>query len=255
MIIPIGFRYEKFNFPCGEMHIKIKGSCKKDVSMVFNFEKNEDIIELLLVCNALKYRGLTLHTLNIPYVPFSRQDRINEQGECFSLEVFAILVNSCGAKRVVIEDPHSDVTTALIKNCVVIKQHEIMKQYFKSKEPSSDYFFLISPDGGALKKIYNLAALVSFHCAGVIKCDKIRNIKNGEITGVTVHAENLSGKDCYIIDDICDGGRTFIEIAKQLKKRNCGKIKLLVTHGFFTKGLEVFDELIDEVYTKGRRVK
>lgn len=250
MINPIGFTYEKFNFPVGEMHIKLKTfQWHKIVSMEFVFEKNEDIIELLLVVDALKRIDNKLDSLILNYVPFGRQDRVNEYGECFSLKVFADLINSCGFKVVVITDPHSDVTTALINNCYVTPQDYVFAPYFEGKNE----FYLISPDGGSLKKIYKLAKLVD--CYDVIECSKLRNTKTGEITGVKVHFDDFGNKDCYIVDDICDGGRTFIEIAKELKKKNCGRIILMVTHGFFTKGLEVFDGLIDEIYTLKGKVK
>ena len=90
---------------------------------------------------------------------------------------------------------------------------------------------------------------------GVIHCEKIRNVKNGEILETIVHKEDLGGHDAIIVDDICVGGRTFIEIAKILKKRNCGKITLMVSHGIFSNGLEVFRDLIDEIYTKDARLK
>lgn len=248
MLIAKGFTYKKFNFPCGEMHVQITDVDynTEAIRVELKFEKNEDIIELLLVHDALKRMGTPMKQLHIPYVPFSRQDRINNPGECFSLQVFANLINSLNIENVFITDPHSDVTPALINNCHVIKQPQVFS--FNAKG-----FWLISPDAGALKKIYQLAKICN--SLGVIECSKNRNVQTGEITGVKVNTEDLQGKDCYIVDDICDGGRTFIEIAKELKKKNCGKIILMVTHGFFTKGLEVFDELIDEIYTKDGKVK
>lgn len=249
MIIPNGFKYNRFNFPVGEMHINITYSERKEVSIFFKFEKNEDLIELLLVVDALKRYNLNLDFIEMNYVPFSRQDRVANYGDCFSLKVFADLINSCQARTVFVTDPHSDVTTALINNCEVVTQDNVFLPYFEDK---SD-FWLISPDGGALKKIYKLAEKVN--CAGVIECSKLRNVKTGEITGVTVHKEHPLGYDCYIVDDICDGGRTFTEIAKELRKLNTGKIILMVTHGHFTKGLEVFDGLIDEIYTLSGKVK
>lgn len=252
MLKATGFTYKKFNFPCGEMHIQVDnllGYMNESVSIQLKFEKNEDIIELLLVHDALKRIGIRIKTLYIPYVPFSRQDRINTPGECFSLQVFANLINSLNIEKVFITDPHSDVTPALINNCVIMKQHDVFAQWLYN---FSD-FWLISPDAGALKKIYQLAKVCN--SLGVIECSKNRNVQTGEITGVKVNAENLEGKDCYIVDDICDGGRTFIEIAKELQRLYCGKITLMVTHGFFTKGLEVFDGLIDEIYTKDGKVK
>lgn len=50
-------------------------------------------------------------------------------------------------------------------------------------------------------------------------------------------------------------GGTFIAIAKELKKHKPKQIVLMITHGFFTKGLEVFDGLIDEIYTRKGKVK
>lgn len=244
--------FKSFKFPTGELHVQLEDwsiKAYRAVNLNFIFEKNEDIIELLLLCDALKRSELKVNQLFIPYVPFSRQDRVEKRGECFSLSVFANLINSIDADKVIITDPHSDVTPALIKNCEVIPQHQALSFIFENK---SD-FWLVSPDSGALKKIYKLAAKVSPY--GVIECSKLRNTATGEIARTQVHAEDLEGKDCYIVDDICDGGRTFIEIAKILKTKNCGRIILAVTHGFFTKGLEVFEGFIDEIYTLKGKIK
>lgn len=249
MITGIGFKHEKFNFPCGEMQVKITEVYgDKRVSAHFAFEKNEDIIELLLVADALKRMGLILEGISMPYIPFSRQDRANQKGEALSLAVFCTLINRLGAS-VEVCDPHSDVAVALLDRVKVRQQHEIFAPMLAEK---SD-FYLVSPDGGALKKIYKLAEKV--RSIGVVECSKNRDVRTGAITGVTAHTDDLRGKDCYIVDDICDGGRTFIEVAKVLKEKNAGKIVLMVTHGFFTKGLGVFDLLIDEIYNMNGRVK
>jgi ribose-phosphate pyrophosphokinase len=248
MIKTEGFSYEKFNFPVGEMHIKV-ANLGLEPKVEMSFERNEEIVELLLINDALSRMDRRIKVLSIPYVPFGRQDRVAVPGECFSLAVFAQIINQINAENVVVYDPHSDVTTALINNCAVVKQWQIFKPMLEGK---SD-FLLISPDGGALKKIYELASRVE--CFAVTECSKMRDVKTGTISGVQVHSNDLFKKDCYIVDDICDGGRTFIEIAKVLKEKNCGKIILMVTHGFFTKGLEVFDGLIDEIYTMRGKVK
>lgn len=60
---------------------------------------------------------------------------------------------------------------------------------------------------------------------------------------------DLQGKDLYIVDDICDGGGTFTILSKELKKRNCGKVNLIVSHGIFSKGEAPLKENIDAVYT------
>ena len=247
MITPNNFSYKKFNFPTGEMHVEIVSVKNRRLSLEFEFQTNEEIIELLFVHDALKNKGYALSFIEMPYIPFSRQDRITKSGDCFSLKVVSKLLNGLNVP-IYVFDPHSDVSPALL-NCIVIPQWEIFYPILKKKKD----FWLISPDGGALKKIYKLANLVT--PIGVVECSKKRDVLDGSISGTIVHANDLQGKDCYIVDDICDGGRTFIEIAKVLRTKNCGKIILCVTHGFFTKGLDVFNGYIDRIYTHKRVFK
>ena len=247
------FTFKSFNFPVGEKHVRIDYEhVSGPVSVTFEFEKNEDIIELLLVCDALKQSKVHIRQLIIPYVPFSRQDRVAVPGECFSLKVFAKLINDLDIPKIIVIDPHSDVLVALINNCVVIKQWEVFLPILSKEED----FWLVSPDAGALKKTYELASkLRPTSYFGVIECSKKRNVIDGKITGVKVNGPGLKDQNCIIVDDIADGGRTFIEVAKALKRKHCSKIILCVTHGFFTKGISVFDGLIDEIYTRKGQVK
>jgi ribose-phosphate pyrophosphokinase len=85
--------------------------------------------------------------------------------------------------------------------------------------------------------------------------NKIRNIETGKIekTFVPLNIPNgdFMDKDIFIIDDICDGGRTFLEIAKTIKedKKFIGKIYLIVTHGIFSSGFNDLNEYFDGIYT------
>lgn len=243
-----GFTFKSFQFPTGERHIVINDCDNLPIIEIdFEYESDAEIIELVMLADAIHRLGGRIAILHMPYVPYSRQDRINSNGESFSLKSFCNIVNMLGAEKVVITDPHSDVTTALLNSVEVIPQHYVFEKYFNNV----GVHCLVSPDGGALKKIYKLAEFT--HPLDVIECSKRRNVFTGEITETIVNG-HVAGRDCYIVDDICDGGRTFIEIAKILKQREAKKIVLMVTHGFFTKGTEVFDGLIDEIYTiKGRK--
>lgn len=247
------FSIEKF--PGGEPHVTVKevwGGYKL-FEVCWEFENTSEITDLLLLCDAAKRSGAIMQKLVMPYVPFSRQDRVANEGESFSLAVFCKLINSLGFKHVEIFDPHSDVTVALLDNVEVVPQHKLLGRFIPPNEP----IWLISPDAGALKKITKLAA--ENPQAILIECSKKRDTETGAITGTTVHLEPSVGKvsrECFIVDDICDGGATFIAIAKELKQMRVTKpIHLLVTHGFFTRGLSVFDGLIDHVYTRKGKVK
>jgi ribose-phosphate pyrophosphokinase len=72
-------------------------------------------------------------------------------------------------------------------------------------------------------------------------------MKKIEVIGTHYSDDKVRNAVILIVDDICDGGRTFIELAKKLRPMTTGKIKLLITHGIFSKGIEVFDGIIDEV--------
>lgn len=251
--------YESFNFPCGEKHVRIKNlnSYKygkhEYVDLTMDFKKNEDIIELLLLVNAVRNMDCRIGKLYIPYLPFSRQDRVCSPGDAFSLRVMIDLINSIGALEVIVIDPHSEVSNGIF-NLKVIEQHTIFAPYFADRV-LGDYV-LVCPDKGARPKTEKLSDLLGQN--NVIDCTKKRDHETGKLSGFEVNnwLEDYVGLDLIINDDIADGGGTFIGIAKELEKLSPGsKIILMVTHGFFTKGLEVFDGIIDEIYTRNGRVK
>lgn len=229
--------FDCFKFPGGEMHVRINEFPKTEPIIVrANLKTSDDIMTLLLLTDALRRMHRSLDYLYISQVPYARQDRVCNPGEALSIKVMADLINSIGAKEVIIYDPHSDVTPALINNVLVIPQWDLVpKDLLKGR-------MVICPDAGAEKKIHKLGV-------PYILCTKDRDPLTGEIKRTIVHHHgSLEGCDCLIIDDICDGGRTFLEIAKVLKSKNAGKIELYVTHGIFSKGPDVFRGLIDQVY-------
>lgn len=244
------FKYKKILFPCGELHITVPQDISGNIDIHWKFEKNEEIFELLLLADALKRIGATIYNLEIPYFPFGRQDRVANKGEAFSLKIFVNLINQIEAKRVIINDPHSDVTTALLNNVDIIYQHEIFGPVIEEKFRNNiDDVMLVAVDGGATKKINKLSEY--FNGLPVLQCTKKRDTKTGALSGFEVFTKkSLNGKICIMVDDICDGGGTFIGVAKELLKAGATKIVLMVTHGFFTKGMTVFDNIIDEVYTQ-----
>jgi ribose-phosphate pyrophosphokinase len=69
------------------------------------------------------------------------------------------------------------------------------------------------------------------------------------LEGFRVYEDDLQGKDCLIVDDICDGGGTFIGLAKELKKHNAGNLYLSVSHGIFSKGLKELNQYFTNIFT------
>jgi ribose-phosphate pyrophosphokinase len=249
--------YTKSVFTGGEVNIKIKTFTEnipafERVVIKGNIKSSENLMELLLLKdafdNAYDYFSIKL---KMPYVPYARQDRVCNPGEALSIKVFANVINSMGFDNVVTYDNHSDVSTALINNCVNFSVKELIQHTMGIKStPNRDLFekdFVVSPDAGANKKVFEVSKMLSIP---MIRADKTRDLETGDITGTVVYVDDLTDKSVLIIDDICDGGRTFIELAKVLKEKGASEVTLFVTHGIFSKGTDVlFENGIDKVIT------
>ena len=200
--------------------------------------------------------GQSIEVLSIPYFPYAREDKIVDMFSCRTLEVCTSLINSVGAERVDIVDPHSFVAPALINNVNVIPQWAAFKPIL---DQMKDYY-IVSPDAGSIKKCYELADQVKSR--GVIQCSKHRNLNTGKVTDIHVHAtenqlNDMKFNECsyYVVDDICGGGKPFFELGIELRKIiKHNKLGLMVTHGFFTSGLDALP-VYDEIYTRKGRVK
>jgi len=252
--------YESFFFKGGEPHIKIKSHYNKpqDVMITCRVNNMNDLGMLMVAHDALMQTGwVDKYYLLIPYFPGARQDRRMVKGEPLTVKVYTDIINAMEFFSVVIFDPHSDVTPALIDNVIVTDNHYFAKHCIReitSITPTSpsDFnmwgkeFHLVSPDAGANKKVGKLATFLG--ADSIIKCDKTRNVKDGSISGFEVYSDDLEGREAIIIDDICDGGGTFVGLAEELKKKNAGKLHLIVSHGLFSKGFEKLERAFETIW-------
>lgn len=228
-------QFENFIFSGGEPHIKInpKFVTTKKVTITHRLNSFNDFGLLCLAVDALKRMDVKLENLIIPYFPAARQDRVMIKGEPLSVKIYADIINTFKFKKVFVFDAHSEVTPALLNNCEVITNHLFIQKVIQE---IGNEVILISPDGGALKKIYKVSEFLGG--VEVVECSKSRDVKTGKLKGFKAYTNNLEGKDCLIVDDICDGGGTFIGLAEELKNKNAGKLYLAVSHGIFNKGFE-----------------
>lgn len=239
-----GIEFQKFDFPSGcEPHIKFPPINDTAVMLSCRIKSSTDLMILLLATDALKRSGVKSIEVFIPYMPFARQDRVMVQGEPLSIKVIADILNQQSYDKVQIYDAHSEVSLALINNVQNISNHSFVSEVLKEKIR----YLVVSPDAGAYKKIFKLCQYLNYSDE-IVLCNKTRNVANGNITSVTCPINDFNGMDLYIIDDICDGGGTFILLADELKKRNCGTVNLIVSHGIFSKGVEALHN-IDHIYT------
>jgi ribose-phosphate pyrophosphokinase len=240
-----GESYKHFQFGSGENHLQVLTPSSNQVEIMFRYSGDQSMMQLLLMTDALRRQGANEIDLFIPYFPGARQDRVCNSGEPLSVKVYADLINQQQYRQVTVFDPHSDVVVALLNRVRVIKNHQFIKDVVA--EIGTD-LILVSPDAGSNKKIFELSSQLGG--LEVVRADKLRDVRNGAIIGTEVFCEDLSGKTALIVDDICAGGRTFIELAKKLKAKNRKKIVLAVSHYEGSAQEEKLSESgIDAVYT------
>ena len=275
----LSFKYEISRFPDGQQSLRLIeegyntfNSLKENPYGITIKSRLNDFRDLeIIICatQALKEVGVQRIKLYIPYCVGARSDRkFMEGGINYVKHVIAPIINSQGYEQVIIMDAHSDVLEACINNFVKVDNIRLVefafKDYFLSKgfETWSGSNFenvrLISPDAGALKKVFHVADTVKYKNE-VIIASKHRNLETGKIDYTNVPMSvNDADKDVFIIDDICDGGRTFIEVAKAVNEvrkfsssvhpDNHGKNYLIITHGIFSAGFDSLGEYFDGIY-------
>ena len=250
--------YEHFFFGGGEQHIKFNHEDLVNtwnVTIWLQYGQDSEIWKLALIVDALNRDNVNLIRLNIPYFPAARQDRVCVEGEPLTVKVFADFINSMKFNKVTIFDPHSEVTPALLDNVQVVDNCAFVCKILGEMNAldGSGKTVLVSPDAGSNKKVANVAKYL-FKASGkevsVVRADKLRNVATGQIVETTVYADDLTGKDCYILDDICAKGGTFCALAKVLKAKGASKVYLVVSHYEGTADLRILKESgIDLVFT------
>ena len=255
------FNINQSTFPGGEVLLSIKDSwCwpihLDPITITARIHNSNDLFALGLLKDAVtreyirqgKAHCVKEINLIMPYVPYARQDRACCEGEPHSLKVFADYINHLKFNSVTIIDPHSDVCGAVFDNVRIVTQLDVINKDLKFINRVLEGVTFISPDAGANKKTASLAKY--FEHRDFIRADKLRNLATGDIIETKVYCDDLTGKTIAIVDDICDGGRTFVELAKALKKKGATKVILFVTHGIFSKGEQtLLDNSIDEIWT------
>lgn len=260
-------KFKISSFPDGQQDItltswrftpKITDITSKDVVQIKSRLNSFMDLELI-ICATKALRRLKVKEIHlyIPYLLGARSDRqFVKGGNSYLVDVLAPILNSQDYESVTVMDAHSDVAGACIKNLVVINNIDLVK-FAISKINNTDStsqvglnnLVIVSPDAGSLKKIYNVAEGIGYK-NNILIASKHRDVETGKIlrTDVPLTLEH-SNKSFIIIDDICDGGRTFIEIAKVIVETypDAG-IYLVITHGIFSAGFEVLTEWFDGIY-------
>jgi len=243
-------KYQISKFPDGQQTINIESFDSTQTIRLSSRMNSFRDVELIICANqSLKEMGADKVELYVPYFLGGRSDRKFLYGETNYLKnVICPIINSQGFSKVMVVDPHSDVLEACLTNFAKFSNHSIVEYALDKIKGRSSQTAIVSPDAGALKKIYDVAK--EFNITNVTTASKVRDILTGNIIKTELPIMDLNDiEDIIIIDDICDGGRTFIELAKEIKIQTDKPIYLIVTHGIFSAGYEQLGKYFSGVYT------
>jgi ribose-phosphate pyrophosphokinase len=250
-------QYKVSKFPDGQQTIDITNLyITSDVVEIRSRLRNFKDLELIICATqALKNLGIKDIELYVPYFIGGRSDRKFQDGGVHYLkQVIAPIINMQGFSKVTVIDPHSDVLESVLNSFSKKNNYDLIKwalTKIDNKDGAQDRIVLVSPDSGAYKKVFDVAKF--FKIPNIITANKVRDVITGNIIKTEVPiTEEHKEKTFVIVDDICDGGRTFIEMAKVIKSEVNSPfvgIYLIVTHGIFSNGYYELNKHLDGIFT------
>lgn len=244
-------RINKHVFSAGEVHMSIK-----DLSDLEGIEeviilchgRTHNVMEVLQIKDILDRNGIDKVTLYMPYFYYSRQDRATTPESSFALKIFCDLLETANFDRITTHDLHSGAAEVLLPNLSDRAPTELLDYVWDN----NDYDYIIAPDAGATEKIYGFAEYLQIDKDKVITATKHRDPATGQLGSPSMDYRDilkLMNKKAVIFDDICDGGYTFIQLAKFLHGEVKVELDLAVTHGIFSKGATSLLNEFGTIYT------
>jgi ribose-phosphate pyrophosphokinase len=190
---------------------------------------NENLMELLIIIDALKRASALSITAVVPHYGYSRQDRKSAPRTPITAKLVADMMTVAGASRVVTMDLHAGQIQGFFNIPFDnIFASPVLLDYIQ-KNLNRENLVCISPDAGGVERVRHFAKKLSTEIALI---DKRRTGPNvAEAMNVI---GDVKGKDCIIIDDMIDTGGTLIQAAQALRKNGANKIYATATHPVFS---------------------
>lgn len=197
-------------------------------TICWHFESNEEMIAVMFLANHVRRIGADRVNLVMPYIPNARQDRVKNDTDVFTLKYFAEFINNLHFNKVVVLDPHSSVSEALINNIEVESPKPYIEKVIEEikKEINDETLIAFYPDEGAMKRYSGMLDMP--YAFGIKK----RNWETGKIEGLDVAGAKdlIKDSNIIIVDDISSRGGTFYFSAKKLKELGAKNVYLYISH-------------------------
>ncbi|MCR8548709.1 ribose-phosphate pyrophosphokinase [Salipiger sp. P9] len=189
---------------------------------------NDNLMELLIMADALRRSSAARITAVIPYFGYARQDRRTKARTPITAKLVANMIHEAGIERVLTMDLHAaqiqgffDIPVDNLYASPVFAL-DILKQFAGALED----VMVVSPDVGGVARARELAKRINVPLSIVDK----RREKPGEVAEMTVIG-NVTGKKCIIVDDICDTAGTLCKAAEVLMEHGATEVHAYITHG------------------------
>ncbi|MEI6131842.1 MAG: ribose-phosphate diphosphokinase [Bacillota bacterium] len=188
---------------------------------------NDNLIELLVMIDAMKRASAGRITAVIPYFGYARQDRKARSRDPISAKLVANLITVAGADRVLTMDLHAAQLQGFFDIPVDhLLGANILANYFKEKFKGKDDLVIVSPDVGSVARSRKFAEKIYAPLAII---DKRRPRAN--VSEVMNIIGNVEGKRCILVDDLIDTGGTIVSAANALIKMGATEVYAACTHG------------------------
>lgn len=220
------------NFACNENYVRLQETIRgKEVFIVQTCTSNinNDLMELFLMCNAMKLSFAKKVHVIMPYFGYARQDRVNEPRECISAKLVADLITTAGADHLVTFTFHSDQIQGFFDIPVDnIKTNALFAAHFKDKNIKDPV--VVSPDIGGAKAAKKFADRLGAPLAILHKTRPEHNVAE-----VTHTVGDIKGKAPIIFDDMVDTAGSVCAAKEALLRDGArDEIYLVATHPVFS---------------------
>ena len=216
-------RVERFND--GEIFVEVFENVRGEDMFIIqptSNPANDNLMELLIMADALRRSSAGRITAVIPYFGYARQDRRTKARTPISAKLVANLITQAGIERVLTMDLHAAQIQGFfdipVDNLYAAPVFALdVEHHFKGR---LDKVTIVSPDVGGVARARDLAQRVG---CGLAIVDK-RRVRPGEVADVT-------GQTCIIVDDICDTAGTLCKAAEVLVEHGASEVHSYITHG------------------------
>lgn len=220
-------------FSDGEIMVKIDESVRgRDVFVVqpTNAPSDSNLMELMVMTDALKRASANTITAIMPYFGYSRQDRASEPRVPITAKLVSNLIATSGVDRVVTMDLHARQIQGFfdipVDNLYALP---VFYKYMQDNNLCNDDTVIVSPDAGGVARARIYAKKFGMPLAII---DKRRSGPN--VAKVMHVIGEIAGKKCILIDDMIDTAGTLTEAAVALMEHGAVSVKAMATHGILS---------------------